>query len=245
MKKNILLDLNESQREAVQYINGPLMVLAGAGSGKTRVLTYRVAHLLTKDIDPFNILALTFTNKASREMKERITRLVGSSDVINVWMGTFHSIFARILRVEGHLLGYPQNFTIYDTDDTKSIMKAILKEQNLDVKQYPPPYVLHRISTAKNNLMSHEDYNRNVELTDYDKASGKPQMGQLFTIYYNKLKKASSMDFDDLLFNTNLLLRDFPEILYKYQQKFQYILVDEYQDTLCTVYDHKKTCCKQ
>jgi DNA helicase II / ATP-dependent DNA helicase PcrA len=231
MKKDILLDLNDSQREAVEYINGPLIVLAGAGSGKTRVLTYRVAHLLTKDIDPFNILALTFTNKASREMKERITRLVGSSDAMNVWMGTFHSIFARILRVEGQLIGYPSNFTIYDTDDTKSIMKAILKEQNLDPKQYPPPYVLHRISTAKNNLMSHEDYNRNVELTDYDKASGKPQLGQLFTIYYNKLKKAASMDFDDLLYNTNLLLRDFPEILYKYQQKFQYILVDEYQDT--------------
>jgi DNA helicase II / ATP-dependent DNA helicase PcrA len=207
------------------------MVLAGAGSGKTRVLTYRVAHLLTQGIDPFHILALTFTNKASREMKERITKLVGSSEAMNVWMGTFHSIFARILRVEGHLLGYPSNFTIYDTDDTKSIMKAILKEQNLDVKQYPPPYVLHRISTAKNNLMSHEDYNRNVELTDYDKASGKPQMGQLFTIYTNKLKKASSMDFDDLLYNTNLLLRDFPDILYKYQRKFEYILVDEYQDT--------------
>jgi DNA helicase-2/ATP-dependent DNA helicase PcrA len=157
MKKDILLDLNESQREAVQHINGPLMVLAGAGSGKTRVLTYRVAHLLTKGIDPFNILALTFTNKASREMKERITRLVGSSDAMNVWMGTFHSIFARLLRVDGQLIGYPSNFTIYDTDDTKSIMKAILKEQNLDPKQYPPPYVLHRISTAKNNLMSHED----------------------------------------------------------------------------------------
>ncbi|MEI6851793.1 MAG: UvrD-helicase domain-containing protein [Bacteroidota bacterium] len=231
MKKDIFLDLNESQREAVQHTNGPLMVLAGAGSGKTRVLTYRVAHLLTKGIDPFNILALTFTNKASREMKERITRLVGSSDAMNVWMGTFHSIFARLLRVDGQLIGYPSNFTIYDTDDTKSIMKAILKEQNLDPKQYPPPYVLHRISTAKNNLMSHEDYNRNAELTDYDKVSGKPQMGQLFTIYYNRLKKAQSMDFDDLLYNTNLLLRDFPEVLYKYQQKFQYILVDEYQDT--------------
>jgi len=231
MKKEILLDLNESQREAVQCINGPLMVLAGAGSGKTRVLTYRVAYLLTQGVDPFNILALTFTNKASREMKDRIQHLVGSSDAMNVWMGTFHSIFARILRVEGHLLGYPSNFTIYDTDDTKSIMKAILKEQALDVKQYPPPYVLHRISTAKNNLMSHEDYNRNVELTDYDKASGKPQMGQLFTIYTNKLKKASSMDFDDLLYNTNLLLRDYPDILYKYQHKFKYILVDEYQDT--------------
>jgi len=231
MSKDILLDLNEAQKNAVECINGPLMVLAGAGSGKTRVLTYRVAHLLNQGIDPFNILALTFTNKASREMKDRITKLVGSTDARNVWMGTFHSIFARILRVEGHVLGYPQNFTIYDTDDTKSIMKAILKEQTLDVKQYPPPYVLHRISTAKNNLMSAEDYNRNVELTDYDKASGKPQLGQLFTIYNNKLKNAFAMDFDDLLFYTNLLLRDFPDILYKYQHKFVYILVDEYQDT--------------
>lgn len=231
MSKNILLELNEAQRSAVEIINGPLMVLAGAGSGKTRVLTYRVAYLLNQGVDPFNILALTFTNKAAREMKDRITKLVGSTDARNVWMGTFHSIFARILRVEGHVLGYPQNFTIYDTDDTKSIMKAILKEQNLDVKQYPPPYVLHRISTAKNNLMSAEDYNRNAELTDYDKASGKPQLGQLFTIYNNKLKNAFAMDFDDLLYYTNLLLRDFPDILYKYQHKFVYILVDEYQDT--------------
>ncbi len=231
MSKDILLDLNEAQKNAVECINGPLMVLAGAGSGKTRVLTYRVAHMLNHGVDPFNILALTFTNKAAREMKERITKLVGTTDARNVWMGTFHSIFARILRVEGQLLGYPQNFTIYDTDDTKSIMKAILKEQNLDVKQYPPNYVLHRISTAKNNLMSAEDYNRNVELTDYDKASGKPQIGQLFTIYTNKLKNAFAMDFDDLLYNTNQLLRDFPDILFKYQHKFTYILVDEYQDT--------------
>ncbi len=231
MKKDILTELNETQRLAAECINGPLMVLAGAGSGKTRVLTYRVAHLLNQGVDPFNILSLTFTNKAAREMKDRITRLVGSTDAMNVWMGTFHSVFARVLRVDGHLLGYPANFTIYDTDDTKSIMKAILKEQNLDVKQYPPAYVLHRISTAKNNLMSHEDYNRNVELVDYDKALGKPQVGQLFTIYQSKLRRAFAMDFDDLLYNMNLLLRDFPAILYKYQQKFKYILVDEYQDT--------------
>ncbi len=231
MSKDFLKDLNEEQKRAVECIDGPLMVLAGAGSGKTRVLTYRVAYLLQQGVDPFNILALTFTNKAAREMKERITRLVGSTDARNVWMGTFHSIFARILRVEGQVLGFPQNFTIYDTDDTKSIMKAILKEQNLDVKQYPPAYVLHRISTAKNNLMSAEDYNRNVELTDYDKASGKPQLGQLFTIYNNKLKNAFAMDFDDLLYYTNQLLRDFPELLFKYQHKFTYILVDEYQDT--------------
>ena len=231
MSKDILHDLNEEQKRAVECIDGPLMVLAGAGSGKTRVLTYRVAYLLKQGVDPFNILALTFTNKAAREMKERITKLVGSTDARNVWMGTFHSIFARILRVEGQVLGFPQNFTIYDTDDAKSIMKAILKEQNLDVKQYPPNYVLHRISSAKNNLMSAEDYNRNVELTDYDKASGKPQLGQLFTIYNNKLKNAFAMDFDDLLYYTNQLLRDFPDLLLKYQHKFTYILVDEYQDT--------------
>jgi len=230
-KKDILLELNEAQRKAVECIEGPLMVLAGAGSGKTRVLTYRVAHLLNQDVDPFNILALTFTNKAAREMKDRIAKLVGTTDARNVWMGTFHSIFARILRVEGHVLGYPQNFTIYDTDDTKSLMKSILKEQNLDVKLYPPAYVLNRISAAKNNLMSDEDYNRNVELTDYDKASGKPQLGQLFTIYNHKLKNALAMDFDDLLYYTNLLLRDFPDVLFKYQHKFVYILVDEYQDT--------------
>lgn len=231
MKNDFLNQLNESQKKAVEQITGPLIVLAGAGSGKTRVLTYRVANLLLHGIDAFNILALTFTNKASREMKDRIVKLVGTSDAANVWMGTFHSVFARILRLEGQRLGYPSNFTIYDTEDAKSIMKAILKEQNLDIKQYPPNYVLGRISAAKNNLLSFEDYNNNSELTDYDKASGKPQLGQLFTIYQNKLKQSSAMDFDDLLFNTNLLLRDFPEILYRYQQKFQYILVDEYQDT--------------
>lgn len=231
MKYDLLNDLNESQQNAVKHINGPLMVLAGAGSGKTRVLTYRVANLLNNGVDPFNILALTFTNKASREMKERIVKLVSSSDALNVWMGTFHSVFARVLRLESGYLGYPSNFTIYDTDDAKSVMKAIIKEQNLDVKQYPPAYVLNRISAAKNNLLSHEDYNRNEELTDYDKASGKPLTGQLFTIYYYKLKNAAAMDFDDLLYNMNLLLRDFPEVLYKYQQKFKYILVDEYQDT--------------
>lgn len=231
MPKDILSDLNDAQKKAVECIEGPLMVLAGAGSGKTRVLTYRVAHLLNQGIDPFNILALTFTNKAAREMKDRITRLVGSTDARNVWMGTFHSIFARILRVEGHLLGFSSNFTIYDTDDSKSVMKSLIKEQNLDVKQYPPAYVLHRISMAKNNLMSHEDYNNNAELTDYDKASGRPQLGQLFTIYQHKLKNAAALDFDDILYFTNQLLRDFPEVLYKYQHKFHYILVDEYQDT--------------
>jgi DNA helicase-2/ATP-dependent DNA helicase PcrA len=186
---------------------------------------------LQQGIDPFSILALTFTNKAAREMKERILNLVGSTDSRSVWMGTFHSIFARVLRVEGHLLGYPPNYTIYDTDDSKSLIRTIIKEQGLDPKVYPPGHVLARISSAKTNLLSPIDYNGNFELTNQDKVSAKPMLGQLYTIYNMRCKKASAMDFDDLLFNMNLLLRDFPDILLKYQQKFQYILVDEYQDT--------------
>ncbi len=229
--KNILDELNEAQRKAVEITEGPIMIIAGAGSGKTRALTYRIAYLLSKGVDPFNILALTFTNKAAKEMKERVYNLVGNSDARNVWMGTFHSIFARILRFESEKLGYPSNFTIYDTDDTKSLIKSILKEQNLDPKQYVPNYVLHRISSAKSSLLSAMDYNSNAELLQQDKMANKPMIGQLFILYNQRLRKASAMDFDDLLFNTNLLLRDFPEVLYKYQQKFKYILVDEYQDT--------------
>ncbi len=229
--ENILNDLNEVQRNAVMQIDGPVMVIAGAGSGKTRVLTYRVAYLLNYGIDPFNILALTFTNKAAREMKERILQLVGTTDARNVWMGTFHSIFARILRIEGHLLGYPSNYTIYDTDDSKSLIKSILKGLNLDPKIYPPGYLLSQISTAKSNLISPETYNNDVELINRDKACGKPFTGNIFTIYNKRCKNAAAMDFDDLLFNMNLLLRDFPEMLLKYQKKFKYILVDEYQDT--------------
>ena len=231
MERDILKDLNEEQRLAAECTDGPVMVLAGAGSGKTRVLTYRLAHLLNKGADPFSVLALTFTNKAAREMKERITRLVGSSDARNVWMGTFHSVFARILRTEGHLLGYLPGFSIYDTDDSKSAIKSILKEQNIDPKVYQPGYILHRISMAKNNLISHEDYAQNADLTDYDKSTGKPLISDIFTRYQNRLRLSSAMDFDDLLFNMNVLLRDFPEMLYRYQQKFVYIMVDEYQDT--------------
>lgn len=230
MSSNILNELNEAQREAVMATDGPVMVIAGAGSGKTRVLTYRVAHLVEKGVDPFHILALTFTNKAAREMKDRIVALVGR-EAQNVWMGTFHSIFARVLRIEGHLLGYPQNFTIYDTDDTKRVIKNLIKENNLDDKVYQPGYILHRISAAKTSLLSAEDYNTNPELTEYDRTSGKPLTGKLYSQYEGRLKRASAMDFDDLLFNMNLLLRDFPDVLYKYQQKFHYILVDEYQDT--------------
>ena len=228
---NILDKLNEAQQAAVVYYQGPSMVIAGAGSGKTRVLTYRVAYLLQQGIDPFSILALTFTNKAAREMKERILQLVGSTDARSVWMGTFHSIFARVLRVDGHLLGYPSNYTIYDTDDSKSLIRSIIKEQGLDPKVYPPGHVLGRISTAKSNLLSPAEYNANFELTNQDKVSVKPMLGQLYTVYNMRCKKASAMDFDDLLFNMNLLLRDFPDILLKYQKKFHYILVDEYQDT--------------
>ncbi|MCX6230436.1 MAG: UvrD-helicase domain-containing protein [Bacteroidetes bacterium] len=231
MSKNFLEELNEAQRIAVETIDGPVMIIAGAGSGKTRALTYRIAYLLSKGVDPFNILSLTFTNKAAKEMKERVHELVGSTDARNVWMGTFHSVFARILRQEAEKLGYPSNFSIYDTDDTKSLMKNIIKEQNLDPKQYVPNHILHRISSAKSSLLSANDYNSNPELIQQDKMANKPLIGQLFTLYNLRLRKASAMDFDDLLFNTNVLLRDFPEVLFKYQHKFRYILVDEYQDT--------------
>jgi DNA helicase II / ATP-dependent DNA helicase PcrA len=226
----ILEDLNQEQRQSVESISGPVMVIAGAGSGKTRVLTYRVARLLELGTDPFNILALTFTNKAAREMKERIMKLVGK-EARNVWMGTFHSVFARILRMDGHLLGYPQNFTIYDTDDSKSLLRSILKEQDMDVKQYPVNMVLSRISSAKSNLISAEEYNADGEIQNQDKIAARPKIGLIYSIYTSRCFKASAMDFDDLLFKTNILLRDFPEVLYKYQEKFRYILVDEYQDT--------------
>jgi DNA helicase II / ATP-dependent DNA helicase PcrA len=228
---DFLQELNEAQREAVMCTEGPVMVIAGAGSGKTRVLTYRVAYLLQQGADAFNILALTFTNKAAREMKERIIDLVGDSEAHNVWMGTFHSIFAKVLRIEGHRLGYPPNYTIYDTDDTKRTIKAVLKENNLDDKVYQPGYILHRISAAKTSLISAKEYNDNLEIQEYDNAAGKPLTGQVYLQYQSKLFRASAMDFDDLLYNMNVLLRDFPDVLYKYQQKFHYILVDEYQDT--------------
>lgn len=228
---DFLTELNEAQKEAVQNTEGPTMVIAGAGSGKTRVLTYRIAYLLDKGKDPFRILALTFTNKAAREMKERIAHLVGESKAKSLWMGTFHSVFAKILRIESDKLGYPSNFTIYDTDDSKRLIKSIIKEQQLDDKTYVPSNVLNRISNAKNNLISAIDYNEDAEIQGYDIQSKKPKIGLIYSLYQNRLKKAGAMDFDDLLFNTNVLLRDFPEILYKYQVRFEYILVDEYQDT--------------
>ncbi len=228
---NILEQLNKEQRDAVEAYQGPVMVIAGAGSGKTRVLTYRVAHLLNVGVDAFRILALTFTNKAAREMKERILKLVGNGDARNVWMGTFHSVFARVLRAEGHRFGFPSNFTIYDSDDSKRLIKTIIKENNLDDKVYIPNYVLGRISASKTNLITAQDYVDSFEITQQDTMAGKPLLGKLYQIYTNRCRKASAMDFDDLLLFTYILLRDFPDVLIKYQRRFQYVLVDEYQDT--------------
>jgi DNA helicase II / ATP-dependent DNA helicase PcrA len=231
MSKNYLEELNLVQREAVECTEGPVMIIAGAGSGKTRVLTYRIAHLMKKGADPFNILSLTFTNKAAREMKERIAKIVGQGEAKNIWMGTFHSVFARILRSEAEKLGYPQNFTIYDTDDSKDIIKAILKEQGLDDKIYKPNSVLSRISAAKNNLLSAQAYANNAQIQEEDRQAAKPKMGIIFQQYAARCFKAGAMDFDDLLYQTNILLRDHPAVLHKYQHKFKYIMVDEYQDT--------------
>ncbi len=231
VKHDLLSELNEAQRAAAAHVNGAMMVIAGAGSGKTRVLAYRIAHLVSQGVDPFNILALTFTNKAAREMKERIGKLVGESEARNIWMGTFHSIFARILRIECQKINYPRDFTIYDTTDAKSLVKDIIKEMNLDDKIYKPGVVYNRISSCKNNLISPADYLNDVDLVSEDRQTGKPKMGEIYAKYDMRLFKSGAMDFDDLLFKTNVLLRDFPDVLHRYQHKFQFILVDEYQDT--------------
>ncbi len=223
--------MNGPQREAVTTIEGPVMVIAGAGSGKTRALTHRIAYMIQQGINPFSIMALTFTNKAAKEMKERIMQLVEPGAARNVWMGTFHSIFARILRIEAASLGYTPDFTIYDTDDSKTLVNNILKEMQLDAKAYPTKYVLHRISMAKSALYTPEDYCDNADIQEQDRRAQKPLTGEIFKLYNARLKRANAMDFDDILFNTNVLLRDFPEILFKYQRHFEYILVDEYQDT--------------
>lgn len=228
---NYLNELNPSQRIAVETTDGPVMVIAGAGSGKTRVLTYRIAHIISKGIDPFNILALTFTNKAAQEMKDRIGKIVGFSEARNIWMGTFHSVFAKILRSEAEKIGYPSNFTIYDTQDAKNLIKTILKEQGLDEKVYKPGLVLNRISAAKNNLISPQAYASNTTIQSEDIQSAKPKLGLVYQIYSERCFKSGAMDFDDLLYKTNVLLRDFPDVLHKYQHRFKYILVDEYQDT--------------
>jgi DNA helicase-2/ATP-dependent DNA helicase PcrA len=206
------------------------MIIAGAGSGKTRVLVHRIIHMMYQGADPFNILALTFTNKAAREMKKRIAQTAGD-EARNLWMGTFHSVFAKLLRVEAPRIGYPSSFTIYDTDDAKNLIKEIVKEQGLDEKVYKPSLVYNRISSAKNNLYNWQDYQDNAELMSDDRQAGKPMIGTLFEIYQKRCFKAGAMDFDDLLYNTFVLLRDFPDLLHKYQHKFKYVLVDEFQDT--------------
>lgn len=230
MQKNFLDELNEPQRAAVTHTEGPVMIIAGAGSGKTRVLTYRIAHMIRTGIDPFNILSLTFTNKAAKEMRSRIETVVGG-EARNIWMGTFHAVFAKVLRIEAGKLGYPSNFTIYDTDDAKSLMKDLLREQGLDDKIYKPDVVLNRISAAKNNLYSWQEYQANTNFVSDDIASGRPKIGLLFELYVKRCFKSSGMDFDDLLFNMHLLLTKFPDVLHKYQHKFKYVMVDEFQDT--------------
>ena len=225
-----LQGLNPEQQKAVQQIKGPVMIIAGAGSGKTRVITYRVAHLIRNGVDPFNILVLTFTNKAAREMRERINHLVGT-EAKNIWMGTFHSVFAKLLRVEADKIGYPHNFTIYDTDDSKSVLRAILKEMSLDDKLYNANFVHNRISAAKNNLVSWQEYQQNEQIQADDFSTGRGMLGKIYETYANRCFRAGAMDFDDLLFKTNELLKNFPEVLNKYQHKFKYLMVDEYQDT--------------
>ena len=228
---HFLDELNSIQREAAKSTEGPVMIIAGAGSGKTRVLTYRIAHLIEKNVDTFNILALTFTNKAAKEMKERIAKIIGHSEAKNLWMGTFHSVFAKILRIEAEKICYPNNFTIYDTEDSKSVIKEILKQFNLDDKIYKPSLVLNRISDAKNKLISPQHYQNNILTQQEDQNSRKPLLGQIYATYQKRNFKTGAMDFDDLLYQTNVLLRDFPDVLLKYQNKFRYISVDEYQDT--------------
>ncbi len=225
-----LAGLNPQQRAAVENTQGPAMIVAGAGSGKTRVITYRVAHLIEKGVDPFNILVLTFTNKASKDMRERIMKVVGP-EAKNIWMGTFHSVFSKILRVEAEKIGYPSNFTIYDTDDSKSLIRSILKEMQLDDKLYNANFVYGRISSAKNNLVSYSEYLQSAEIQAEDVSNKRPLMGSIYETYTKRCFKAGAMDFDDLLFKTNVLLKNHPDVLNKYQQKFKYLMVDEYQDT--------------
>ena len=247
---DFLKELNEAQHDAVVYNEGPSLVIAGAGSGKTRVLTYKIAYLLSQSINARSILALTFTNKAAREMKERISKLVGPDLARNLWMGTFHSIFSKILRFESATLGYSSNYSIYDTSDSKSVIKAVIKELNLDDQVYKVNEVLNRISMAKNNLVTPQGYISNAQIMEQDKASRKPRIADAYRLYCLRCKKADAMDFDDLLLNTNILFRDVPDILEKYRRIFSYILVDEYQDTNFSQYlivnklasIHKKIC---
>ncbi|WP_318345028.1 ATP-dependent helicase [Flagellimonas baculiformis] len=224
-------ELNDAQRAPVLHKDGPLMVIAGAGSGKTRVLTYRIAHLMEQGVDSFNILALTFTNKAAREMKKRIATIVGNSEAKNLWMGTFHSVFAKLLRFDGDKLGFPSNFTIYDTQDSQRLIASIIKEMGLDKDIYKYKQVQNRISSYKNSLITVKAYFQNPELVEADAMAKRPRMGEIYQNYVDRCFKAGAMDFDDLLLRTNELLTRFPDVLMKYQDRFRYILVDEYQDT--------------
>ena len=228
---NYLDNLNEAQKQAVLHVNGPMIIIAGAGSGKTRVLTYRIAHLMSKGVDAFSILALTFTNKAAREMKTRIGKIVGESEAKNLWMGTFHAVFARILRSEASKLGYPSNFTIYDTQDSVRLITAIIKELQLDKDRYKAKQILGRISQFKNSLITVKSYFNSPELQEADLMASRPKTGDIYHHYVERCFKAGAMDFDDLLLRTNELLTRFPDVLAKYQDRFRYILVDEYQDT--------------
>ena len=227
---NYLDHLNLSQRKAVEQVTGPLMVIAGAGSGKTRVLTYRIVHLLKNGVDPFHILSLTFTNKAAKEMKDRVEKIVGP-EAKNIWMGTFHSVFAKILRYEADRISYPSNFTIYDTDDSKALLRRIIKTMNLDKDIYKVNVIQSRISSFKNNLITVKAYENNSELKTQDDAAHRPQMGLIYDTYVKECFKSGAMDFDDLLLKTNELLFRYPDVLHKYQHRFHYVLVDEYQDT--------------
>jgi len=229
--ESYLAELNDAQKAPVLQKDGAMIVIAGAGSGKTRVLTYRIAYMMSKGVDPFNILALTFTNKAAREMKKRISQIVGSTESKSLWMGTFHSIFAKMLRFEADKLGYPSNFTIYDTQDSQRLISAIIKEMGLDKDIYKYKQVYSRISSYKNSLITVKAYFQNPELKEADAMSKKPRLGDIYKNYVDRCFKAGAMDFDDLLLKTNELLNRFPEVLQKYQNRFRYILVDEYQDT--------------
>ncbi|HPV56187.1 MAG TPA: UvrD-helicase domain-containing protein, partial [Tenuifilaceae bacterium] len=229
--QDYLNELSEVQRQAVTTTEGPSLVIASAGSGKTRVLTFRIAHLLTQGVPPWSILALTFTNKAAKEMKERIGRIVGEKEASKLWMGTFHSIFAKILRNEAEKLGFVKTFTIYDTTDSKNLINQIIKELKLDPQVYKASEVLSRISSAKNNLVTPQAYSSNSNILAQDAKSRKSEINKIYTLYAQRCYKASAMDFDDLLLNVNILFRDFPDVLEHYQRRFRYILVDEYQDT--------------
>ncbi|MCD8030259.1 MAG: UvrD-helicase domain-containing protein [Bacteroides sp.] len=231
MKTNFIDELNESQCEAVLYNDGPSLVIAGAGSGKTRVLTYKIAYLLESGYEPWSILALTFTNKAAREMKERIAQVVGQKRARLLWMGTFHSVFSRILRGEADKLGFPSHFTIYDTADSRSLIRTLIKEMGLDEKIYRPGNVQSRISNTKNHLVAPSEYASNKEAYEADCAAGMPAIREIYSRYWQRCRQSGAMDFDDLLMNTYILFRDFPEVLERYRRQFRYILVDEYQDT--------------